>query len=204
MLDDKGFDIWADGYDRAVGLSDESGTYPFAGYREVLARIYRAVMERPGCAVLDVGFGTGTLASKLYEKGCSVYGQDFSERMIAIASQKMPEARLYKGDISEGLVPPLAELTYDFITATYSLHHLTDERKVSLLRQLRGRLKEGGGILIGDVAFETRQELEKCREEAGGEWDGDERYAVDEELKRELPGLAFERVSFCAGILRLS
>ena len=31
MLDQKGFDLWADGYDKAVGLSDEEQTYPFAG-----------------------------------------------------------------------------------------------------------------------------------------------------------------------------
>ena len=36
MLDNKGFDLWADGYDKAVGLSDENHTYPFAGYKEVL------------------------------------------------------------------------------------------------------------------------------------------------------------------------
>ena len=33
MLDNKGFDLWADGYDKSVGLSDEENTYPFAGYR---------------------------------------------------------------------------------------------------------------------------------------------------------------------------
>ena len=64
MLDQKGFDLWADGYDRAVGLSDGDNSYPFAGYKEVLGRIYRTVMEKPAAAVLDVGFGTGTLTSR--------------------------------------------------------------------------------------------------------------------------------------------
>ena len=36
MLDEKGFDLWADGYDATVGLSEESDTYPFAGYKKVL------------------------------------------------------------------------------------------------------------------------------------------------------------------------
>ena len=35
MLDNKGFDLWADGYDAAVGLSDEENSYPFAGYKDV-------------------------------------------------------------------------------------------------------------------------------------------------------------------------
>ncbi len=28
MLNNAGFDLWADGYDKSVSLSDESGTYP--------------------------------------------------------------------------------------------------------------------------------------------------------------------------------
>ena len=31
MLDSRGFDLWADGYDRSVDISDEDNTYPFAG-----------------------------------------------------------------------------------------------------------------------------------------------------------------------------
>ena len=34
MLNNKEFDLWADGYDKAVGLSDEGNTYPFAGYKK--------------------------------------------------------------------------------------------------------------------------------------------------------------------------
>lgn len=41
MLNHKGFDLWADGYDKSVGLSDEANTYPFAGYKKVLAAIFR-------------------------------------------------------------------------------------------------------------------------------------------------------------------
>ena len=34
MLDKKEFDLWADGYDKTVGISDEKNTYPFAGYKK--------------------------------------------------------------------------------------------------------------------------------------------------------------------------
>ena len=40
MLNNEGFDLWADDYDKSVGLSDEEGVYPFAGYRDVLNKIY--------------------------------------------------------------------------------------------------------------------------------------------------------------------
>lgn len=204
MLDNKGFDLWADGYDKAVGVSDQDNTYPFAGYKEVLGIIYRTVMEKPNAVVLDIGFGTGTLTAKLYEHGCTIYGQDFSPRMIEIASRKMPGAHLCRGDFAQGLAGPLRDHKYDFITATYSMHHLTDEQKAAFLRVLYGRLNENGRILIGDVAFETRRELERCRQEAGSEWDEDEIYFVADELKKDLPGLAFTRVSFCAGVLTLA
>ena len=45
MLNHKGFDLWADGYDKSVGLSDEANTYPFAGYKKVLAAIFQTVMQ---------------------------------------------------------------------------------------------------------------------------------------------------------------
>ena len=161
MLDNKGFDLWADGYDKSVGLSEEENTYPFAGYKKVLGNIYKTIMEKSNSVVLDIGFGTGTLTRKLYENGCIVYGQDFSARMIELALEKMPDAHLYQGDFTKGLVEPLNQGSYDFIIATYSIHHLTDIQKIYFLKELRNRLREGGKILIGDVAFETRNELQK-------------------------------------------
>ena len=203
MLDNKGFDLWADGYDKTVGVSDEGNTYPFAGYKDVLGTIYKSIMEKPNAVVLDIGFGTGTLTTKLYENGCTIYGQDFSERMIELASQKMPNAHLYQGDFTQGLVEPLLAQHYDFIVATYSLHHLTDEQKVSFLRDLRDHLNPGGRIFIGDVAFETRSQLEQCRMDAGDEWDDDEIYFVVDELKGEFPELGFMRISHCSGVLSI-
>ena len=90
MLDNKGFDLWANGYDESVSVSDEDNAYPFAGYKKILGRIYELIMQKPNASVLDVGFGTATLTTKLYENGCVIYGQDFSSRMIELASEKMP------------------------------------------------------------------------------------------------------------------
>lgn len=206
MLDEKGFDLWADGYDSTVGISDEENTYPFAGYKEILGSIYRTIMEKPGAVVLDIGFGTGTLTAKLYENGCTVYGQDFSEKMIELASVKMPDAHLYKGDFSQGLVESLQSRKYDFIVATYSLHHLTDEQKVRFLHSLLERLNKDGKILIGDVAFMTRTDLEQCRREVGDEWDDEEIYFVIDEMKQLFQNhdLIYQPVSYCSGILTLS
>ena len=203
MLNGKEFDLWADGYDKTVGISDEESTYPFAGYKKVLGFIFKTIMETANAVVLDIGFGTGTLTTKLYEQGCSIYGQDFSARMIALASEKMPYAHLYQGDFSKRLVEPLRDRRYDYIVATYSLHHLTDTQKRVFLSELRDHLKENGKIIIGDVAFETRKDLERCRLAAGYAWDDDEIYFVAEELRKDLPDLSFTQISDCAGVLML-
>ena len=203
MLSKEGFDLWANGYDKAVGLSDEENSYPFAGYKDVLGRIYQMIMQKKNAAVLDIGFGTGTLAAKLYENGCTIYGQDFSTKMIEKAAEKMPQAHLYQGDFSQGLAAPLLRQRYDFIVATYSLHHLTDAQKIAFLNTLRSCLHKDGKILIGDVAFKNRAQLNQCRQDTGAEWDEDEIYFVADELRQAFPDLSFEQVSFCAGILTL-
>lgn len=203
MLDSQGFDLWADGYDESVGLSDEENSYPFAGYKRVLGTIYAEAMKKPGASVLDLGFGTGTLTAKLYERGFSIFGQDFSPRMAELAGEKMPEAFLYTGDFSKGLAEPLTRERYDLIIATYSLHHLDDAQKAALIRTLLGLLNEGGEILIGDVAFSTRAELEACRAAAGDGWDEDEIYFVIDEFREAFPSLRFEKASFCSGMITI-
>ena len=204
MLDNKGFDLWADGYDADVGISDDDNEYPFAGYKNILGSIYSTIMSKKNATVLDIGFGTGTLATMLYKNNCTIYGQDFSSRMVEIALEKMPNAHLYQGDFAQGLVEPLQSLSYDFIVATYSIHHLTDEQKIVFLKDLLNHLNDGGKILIGDVAFETREEFDVVREEVGNEWDEEEFYCIAEELKTEFPSLNFEKITFCSGILTLS
>lgn len=73
MLDKKGFDLWADGYDKAVGILEEANTYPFAGYKEVLGGIFQEILSIEKAKVLDIGFGTGKLTTKLHENGCEIY-----------------------------------------------------------------------------------------------------------------------------------
>ena len=34
MLSNTGFDLWADNYDKDVGISNEENCYPFAGYKK--------------------------------------------------------------------------------------------------------------------------------------------------------------------------
>ena len=44
--------------------------------------------------------------------------------------------------------------------------------KIQFIQLLKTLLKEGGCILIADVAFQTRSDLEKCHKENKDGWDG--------------------------------
>lgn len=204
MLNSNGFDLWANNYDSAVGLSDDDGTYPFAGYKDVLNTIYNSIMSASGNVILDIGFGTGTLSAKLYEQGYTIYGLDFSEKMIEIAQKKMPNAKLYQGDFTNGLTDELKNNKYDAIIATYSIHHLTDAQKVVFIKSLIPLLNEGGCIYFGDVAFQTRIQLEMCKAQAGDDWDDDEIYFVFDEINKSFPNMKFDRISHCAGVLTIT
>lgn len=201
MLDNKGFDLWADGYDRDVQISEESHEYPFTAYKEVLNTVYNIARGKVG-TVLDIGFGTGILTRKLYDHGYEITGIDFSERMIDIAKAKMPRANLIAWDFTKGL-PEIGEATYDWIISTYAIHHLTDKQKKRFIPELMERLNPGGAILLGDVAFQDRRELEKAKKQHHDLWDEEEEYLVADEIRTMFADwtIDFLKMSYCSGVV---
>lgn len=207
MLSKQGFDLWANDYDRTVQLSEENNEYPFAGYKEILNRIFNEAMQKEESAILDIGFGTGILTAKLYDHGHLIDGIDFSEEMIVIAQEKMPKARLIQGDITNGLPEPIAGSSYDTIISTYALHHLTDGEKTAFIETLLAHLKPDGKIFIGDIAFRTRADLAQCRLDNIRHWDEDEFYFAYDEFEKSVKGICkseFHPVSHCGGVIVLS
>ncbi|WP_312700530.1 class I SAM-dependent methyltransferase [Sedimentibacter sp.] len=204
MLDSKGFDLWADGYDKSVNLSEENNEYPFAGYKDVLNYIYNKIKESSNSNVLDIGFGTGILTTQLYNEGYKITGIDFSSNMIDIAKNKMPDAMLINWDFSKGLPNEITGKKYDYIISTYAIHHLYDEEKVKFIKSLVNLLNVNGKILIGDVSFETREELDKCKELNKEDWDNDEFYFVANDIMNNLSDsycCNYDKISHCAGVL---
>lgn len=205
MLDNKGFDLWADGYDKSVELSEENDEYPFAGYKDVLNTIYNIVHKREKAKILDIGFGTGILTKKLYDDGYEIYGIDFSQKMIEIAREKMPLASLIKYDFAKGLPEEIKDNSFDYIISTYAMHHLKDEEKNEFIEKLESYLNKDGKIIIGDIAFKTRELLEKCKANYNEYWDDEEIYFVFEELKESLyNNISFKEISHCSGVIQIS
>lgn len=203
MLNKQGFDLWANEYDQTVQVSEENNLYPFAGYKKIVNTIFNEVMQKEQSKVFDIGLGTGMLTSKLYESGHQVDGIDFSGEMIAIAQSKMPLANLLAWDISNGVPDELVAKKYDAIVSTYALHHLTDEGKITFIRKLLPLLSVGGKVFIGDIAFQTRKDLEVCRKDSFGYWDEDEFYFVADEISSALTDFCnceFHPISHCGGV----
>lgn len=206
MLSKEGFDLWAESYDGTVDFSEEADTYPFAGYSRVLTRVYSLIQShvKPCGSILDIGFGTGTLTKKLYDEGFTVYGVDFSGKMVEIAREKMPKAVLLQHDFAQGLPQSLSQRRFDGILSTYAMHHLTQSQKVTFIKELLEKLSDKGILLIGDVAFRTIKELEECKASNQEGWDEEEFYPVLEQLRPSFPEIEFQKISFCAGVFILS
>ena len=74
----------------------------------------------------------------------------------------MPDANLMEWDLAEGLPTELLRHKYDAIISTYALHHFSNEMKVHYITALLQQLTPAGKIFIGDIAFESRKQLEKA------------------------------------------
>ena len=204
-MDASHFDNWAEDYDNDVRESNQAESYPFAGYDRVLDRIAGFVLAEPVGKILDLGTGSGTLASRFYDEGWKISAVDFSEEMIKQARERMPEARFLIADFAKELPKELDGQKFDFIVMTYAFHHLDYEKQANFLRLLLPFLTENGKILIGDISFETKMDFEKAKLQSGGEWDDEEFYPIVEELRAQLPDLHFEHevISFCATVMRI-
>ena len=98
--------------------------------------------------ILDVGSGTGYLASELLKKGFKVVGLDID--MDAIPYLKSREVNFVIGD---GNSLPFKGESFDFILAIDVLEHIKDDKK--FLSSLVKVIKKGGGLIINVPAIQS-------------------------------------------------
>lgn len=196
------FDDWAPYYDSFV----ESGTnsFPFAGYKEVLERIFELTDPKPGMRILDAGVGTGLLSQKFIESDCELWGIDYSPKMLEEARKKLPEAHLVLGDIRSNW-PSDLPTDFDRIVSAYVLHHFDLTTKMNVIRRMVNELlRDEGRLVIGDVSFPSFAERAQKRRELVHIWDDDEYYWAADEIKTMMFGegfyIVYEQISFCAGV----
>ncbi|MFW9767879.1 MAG: class I SAM-dependent methyltransferase [Candidatus Thorarchaeota archaeon] len=196
------FDSWASNYDYWIAIGSDS--FPFRGYDNVLNRIVQLANPRPGSQILDVGIGTGNLARRFVELDCEIWGIDYSARMLEEARKKVPNAHLVQLDV-ESRYPSELRVGFDCIVSAYTLHHLTLERKVTVVKRLADELlAEGGRIIVGDVSFPTISARAEARKKLASEWDDYEYYWAADEFNSMILGqglyVVYEQISDYGGV----
>lgn len=196
------FDDWAPHYDTTV--RKERG-FPFLGYAQVLEEIVRMCAAQPGQAFADMGTGTGELVKLLVDRGCLVWGVDFSHAMLLKAQQKVSGARWVQADLAAGWPEGLPKRV-DHVVSSYALHHFPLEEKVKILKLWAAHVAPHGAVIVGDISFSTAAERASAQQRWGDAWDEEEFYwAADETLPAlEAADLdsTYAQVSACAGIFR--
>jgi acyl transferase domain-containing protein len=118
----------------------------------------RSLPEGRGLRILEIGAGTGGLASQvlpLLERGLHSYTfSDVSAAFFSGAAQKLaafPEVEFKIVDLEKpGVEQELDAGTFDFIIGTNVLHAVRDVR--AALRNLHGLLAPGGSLIFMDTA----------------------------------------------------
>jgi putative AdoMet-dependent methyltransferase len=196
------FDSWASNYDYWIEIGSDS--FPFRGYDDVLNRIVELTNPEPGSRILDIGIGTGNLALRFVPHSCEIWGIDYSARMLEEAEKKVPEAHLIQLDV-ESEYPTELRVDFDYIVSAYTLHHLTLDRKVTVVKRLANELlKEGGSIIIGDVSFLTFAKRAEARKKLASQWDDYEYYWAADEFDNMISGqgllVTYEQISDYGGV----
>ena len=194
------FDNWASNYNPG-----ENERFPFIGYDAVIEAVARLSAPAPGDTVLDIGIGTGNLAQNFVEAGCTVFGIDFSARMLEKASEQVPSTTLVQTDILAEQWPSELDRKFDIIVSGYTFHEFNDAAKVQLLQRLfEHNLQENALIIIGDIAFPTKQAEQEAEEKWRRLWDHDEFYWIADHMTdlcaKSGIALRYLQVSECSGI----
>lgn len=132
--------VVADGYD-AIATA-----YAEWGLRDgdpIKRRFCDLVVDRlpGGAAVLDVGCGTGEHVTARLADSFEVTGLDISPRSIELARTRVPGPRYLVGDVA---AVDLAAVSFDAVTAFFSLIHVPRDEHPNVMRRIAGWLKPGG------------------------------------------------------------
>ncbi|MGW2047731.1 methyltransferase domain-containing protein [Streptomyces sp. NPDC001858] len=113
------------------------------GAEQLRARSYDLLGAERGATVVDVGCGAGRAVAELTGRGVRAVGVDPSERMIAVARGRWPEADFR---IAGAYELPLRDASVDGYRADKVFHELADPERA--LAEARRVLTPGGRILL--------------------------------------------------------
>ncbi|MFJ9825008.1 class I SAM-dependent methyltransferase [Streptomyces sp. NPDC101160] len=123
-----------------------------------------------GAVIADLGCGPGHIAGWLAGRQRRVVGVDLSPAMVAIGSDRHPEAEFREGDL---LRLPARDGEFGAAVALYSLIHLAPDELSPALAEIRRVLRPGAPLL---VAFHIGTEVRNLTEWWGHPVDVDFHY----------------------------
>ena len=111
--------------------------------------------------ILELGCGAGVATKALLDKGSAVYVVDFSEKMIAAARQRAPEAIYFCEDILSWRPDDNMEFDGAFLSAF--VHLFCKDDAIAILKKIVTKLKPSGCIYIdttlnGNTAYSEKIE----------------------------------------------
>jgi demethylmenaquinone methyltransferase/2-methoxy-6-polyprenyl-1,4-benzoquinol methylase len=149
-------------YDQRAAEYDEwylgTGLYaarPRPGWHEEVWEIEQVIANLTPVRTLDVACGTGFLTR--FVRG-EVSGLDQSQRMIEIATLRVPGGRFTVGD---GLALPFADNSFDRVMAGHFYGHLNRDERVRFLAEARRVANE---LVIVDAALHDGVQPEEQQE----------------------------------------
>jgi tRNA (cmo5U34)-methyltransferase len=121
--------------------------------------------------VLDLGTGEGHLLAAIAAErpGVEVVGLDISPAMVAAATERFGEDGRAEFGVHD-LMEPLAHRwgRFDLVVSALAIHHLADERKRSLCREVLDLLRPGGAFYNLDCVASPSEELHEMSQRAFG------------------------------------
>ncbi|OGH73018.1 MAG: hypothetical protein A2921_00690 [Candidatus Magasanikbacteria bacterium RIFCSPLOWO2_01_FULL_43_20b] len=115
---------------------------------------------KAGASVLDVGCGAGLASKYLVEKGLSLVGIDFSEKLIEIAKREVPLGKFLVMDMNN--LGSLEE-HFDGLYVKASILHLAKKEVPDFMLKLKERFKPNGFIYIAVKGANKGQQEEQVK-----------------------------------------
>lgn len=136
---------------------DEAMSLAVGGHYEAIGQIELALLRRvgltPGASILDLGCGSGRLASALGASGVGLQyvGIDVVQQLLDYAASKSPPS--YRFILHRELSLPLADASIDIACAFSVFTHLLHEETFIYLRDMRRALRRNGRIVFSFLEF---------------------------------------------------
>lgn len=120
---------------------------------EFKGRLVDLAQIEPGHRVLDVGCGTGTLATIIQRRqpNAEVHGVDGDLKILEIARTKAAQAGAsitFERALAWEL--PYPDATFDCVVSSLVFHHLVTDNKLRAAREILRVLRPGGTLLLAD------------------------------------------------------